>query len=147
MTRTKSALIAIIMFPLTLAAGCGGHRHHGPIDPARMDRRVTEHLEDYLDDAKASDAQRARILAVKNRLLPDGIVLAQSQRQVSKEIAEQLASDRPDPARLHALVDQQIEAARVFAHKAVDGAVEAHGTLTPEQRAPLAKKLRRIASR
>jgi periplasmic protein CpxP/Spy len=147
MTKTKSALIAIIVLPLALAAGCGGHRHHGPIDPARMDSRVTEHLDDYLDDAKASDAQRARILAVKNRLLPEGTALAQSHRQVSKEIAEQLASDRPDPARLHALVDQQIEAARTFAHKAVDGAVEAHGTLTPAQRAPAAKKLRRFASR
>jgi len=143
----KSTLIAASLFASTLAAGCGGPRHHGPIDPARMDRQITEHLDDYLDDAKANDAQRARIVAVKKRLVPEGVALANAQRQVSRELAEQLASDKPDRARLHALVDQQFEAGRAFAHKAVDGVVEAHETLSTEQRAPLTKKLRRFASR
>jgi hypothetical protein len=44
-------------------------------------------------------------------------------------------------------VDQQIEAVRAFAHKSIDGVVEVHGTLTPEQRAPLTRKLSRYASR
>jgi len=143
----KPALIATLFLGSALAAGCGGPRHHGPIDQARMDRQVTEHLDDYLDDAKASDAQRARIAAVKKQLLPQGVALANAQQQVNREIAQQLASDRPDRARLHALVDQQVEATRAFAHKSIDGLLEAHGTLTAEQRAPLTKKLQRFASR
>ena len=143
---TKTTLLAILI-PVALAAGCGGPRHHGDIDPVRLDHRVTDHLDDYLDDAKATDVQRARIREVKDRLLPEGVALATANRQAGQQIADQLASDRPDPARLHALVDQQIDATRAYAHKALDGALEAHRTLTPEQRAPLSKKLRRFASR
>lgn len=143
---TKSLLLALLL-PAALAAGCGGPRHHAEMDPVKMDHRVTEHLDDYLDDAKASDAQKVRIREVKNRLLPEGVALATANRKAGREIATALASDNPDPARLHALVDQQLEATRAFAHKSIDGALEAHRTLTPEQRAPLAKKLRRYASR
>ena len=143
---TKTLLIALVI-PAALAAGCGGPRHHGEMDPVKMDHRVTEHLEDYLDDAKASDAQKARIREVKSRLLPEGVALAAANRKAGRELATALASDNPDPARLHALIDQQLEATRAFAHKSLDGALEAHRTLTPEQRAPLTKKLRRYASR
>jgi Spy/CpxP family protein refolding chaperone len=143
----KPALIATLFLGPALAAGCGGPRHHGPIDQARMDRQITEHLDDYLDDAKASDAQRARIAAVKQQLLPQGVALANAQQQVNRELAQQLASDKPDRTRLHALVDQQAEATRAFAHKAIDGLLEAHGTLSTEQRAPLTRKLQRFASR
>jgi protein CpxP len=142
----KTTLLAILL-PATLALGCGGPRHHGDLDPARLNARVTDHLDDYLDDARASDAQRARIREVKDRLLPDGVALATANKKAGQQIAEQLASDRPDQARLHALVDQQIEATRAYAHKAIDGALEAHRTLSPEQRAPLTKKLQRYASR
>jgi len=142
----KITLVLAMLVPVALVSGCRGS-HHGELDLARVDKRVTEHLDDFLDDAKASDAQRARLLAIKNRLLPEGGALATSQRQVQREIATQLASERPDPARLHALVDQQIDALRAFAHKSVDGAVEAHGTLTPEQRKPVTRKLQRFASR
>lgn len=143
---TKTLLFALLV-PAALAAGCGGARHHGEMDPVKMEHRVTEHLEDYLDDAKASDAQRARIREVKSRLVPEGVALATANRKAGREIATALASDSPDPARLHALIDQQLEATRAFAHKSLDGALEAHRTLTPEQRAPLSKKLRRYASR
>jgi hypothetical protein len=38
--------------------------------------------------------------------------LAASQREAGKEIAAQLASNTPDRARLHALVDRQLDAVR-----------------------------------
>lgn len=146
MKMKRAATLVAIVLPLSLAAGCGMHRR-GHVDPARIDEQVTEHLDDYLDDVKASDAQRARIQGIKSRLLPEATALATAQKQVRAEMATQLASERPDPARMHALVDQQLDSLRALAHKAVDGAVEAHTTLTPEQRAPLVKKMRRYASR
>jgi Spy/CpxP family protein refolding chaperone len=145
--KISPVLPAIAMIiPMTLTA-CGGMHRRGDLDPARADQQLTEHLEDVLDDVKASDAQRARILAIKSRLLPEVTALVASKRQVRQEVVAQLASDHPDAARLHALVDLQIAALRVIAHKSVDGIVEAHGTLTPEQRAPLVKKMRRFARR
>ena len=145
--RTVPLLAAALLVPLALAGACGGPRHAGEVDLPRVDRRVTEHIDDYLDDAKATPDQRARILAIKSRLLPEGGALAQSHRKAQQELAAQLASDKPDGARLHALVDQQLEAVRAFAHKSVDGALEAHATLNREQRAPVTKKLQRYAQR
>jgi protein CpxP len=137
--------------PLLLAAAlvlpaCGRMHHHGAFDLATADRRVTAHLDDLLDDVKATDAQRARIQGIKSRLLPELAALADSHHKAQQEVVAQLSSDHPDQARLHTLVDQQIEALRAAAHKSVDGLLEAHATLTPEQRAPLVKKLRRFAS-
>jgi periplasmic protein CpxP/Spy len=146
--KKTATLFAALLLPLALAGACGGPRHHGgEVDLARVDRRVTDHLDDYLDDAKATPDQRTKILAIKSRLLPEGGALAQSHRKAQQELAAQLASDKPDGARLHALVDQQLEAVRAFAHKSVDGALEAHGTLSREQRAPVTKKLQRYAQR
>lgn len=145
----KTTLLAVLItltLTLTLAAGCG-MRRHGEFDPVRVDKQVTGRLDDYLDDVKASDAQKTRILAIKDRLMPQAAALAASQKKVREEVAAQLASDRPDAARLHALVDQQMDAIRALAHKSVDGVVEAHSTLSPEQRAPAMKKMRRLASR
>jgi hypothetical protein len=36
---------------------------------------------------------------VKNRLLPEGVALATAHQKLRLEIAQQLASDRPDAAR------------------------------------------------
>jgi Spy/CpxP family protein refolding chaperone len=141
------ALILLPALSLTAAACHGPHHRGGNLDPARLDKEVSEHLDDVLDDVKASDAQRARIQSIEKRLLPDVAALAASQKEARQEIVTQLSSERPDTARLHALVDRQVDAFRALAHKSVDGAVEAHGTLTPEQRAPLVKKMRRFASR
>ena len=140
------ALVLAATIPLVLTAGCGMHRR-GDFDPARVDRQVTDRLDDYLDDVKATDGQRARVLAIKNRLMPEAAALAASQKTTRAELAAQLASDRPDPARMHALVDQQLDAIRALAHRSVDGVLEAHGTLTPQQRAPLIKKMQRFAAR
>jgi len=140
--------MALVLLPMALmAAARGGPHRHGDFDVARVDQRVTEHLVDALDDLKATEAQRARILAIKNRLLPEVGAMAASQKLARQELVAQLSSDRPDPARLHALVDKQIAELRALAHKSVDGVVEAHGTLTPEQRAPLIRKMNRYAAR
>jgi Spy/CpxP family protein refolding chaperone len=139
--------LTVLLAALILPAACGGMHHHGDFDPATADRRITGHLDDVLDDVKATDAQRARIQAIKSRLLPELAALASSHHKAQQELVAQLSSDHPDQARLHALVDQEIEALRAAAHKSVDGVVEAHATLTPEQRAPLVKKLRRFAAR
>ena len=52
-------------------------------------------------------------------------------------------ADVVDRARLHAIVDQRIDAMRAAAHAAADGAADAHDVLTVEQREKLAKKAER----
>jgi len=118
--------------------GCGGHG-----DPARMERFIGARLDDVLDDLSATPEQRAKIVAVKDRLVAEGKALRAAQPEAHALLLEQWESPNPDVARVHALVDQKADAMKGFAHKAADAMAEVHATLTPEQRAQLAKKARR----
>ncbi|RKG79333.1 periplasmic heavy metal sensor [Corallococcus sp. CA049B] len=128
---------------VTLLTGFGWGRHHrGTPDPARINQMVTWKLDDKLDDLNATEAQRSSIHAVKDRLLNEGQSLMEGQQAVRAEAVTQLTSDTPDAAKLHSLVDARIDAARAFAHKAVDAVLEVHRTLTPAQRQTLASEFR-----
>lgn len=118
--------------------GCGAHR-----DPARMERMISSHLDDVLDDLSATPEQRTQIAAVKDRLLAEGKALRASKPELHKDLLAQWESPNPDVSRLHALIDERGDAMQGFAHKVADGLAEVHAILTPEQRAQLAKKARR----
>jgi protein CpxP len=120
---------------------CGGHPSH---DPARMAAFVTDRVDDLLDDLNATDAQRQQIHAIKDRLLAKAAELHQSGEPLHGEVLSQWRSANPDRARLHALVDQQVDAMRAFGHEMVDAGIEVHDILTPEQRAKLEKKIERM---
>jgi Spy/CpxP family protein refolding chaperone len=127
--------------------GCGGGGHGGRAgwrDPARIEKLATAHIDDALDDLDATDAQRKSVQAVKSRLLSEGMALSVENRKAGKEIVAQWDASSPDAARIHALIDERAEAMRAFAHKAADAAIEVRGTLTPEQRATVSKKVHRI---
>ncbi len=120
---------------------CGGPRPH---DPAQMAAFVTDRVDDLLDDLNATDAQRQQIHAIKDRLLAQALELHKQGEPLHAEVKAQWESANPDRARLHALVDQQGDAMRAFAHQAVDAGIEVHDVLTPEQRARLEKKMERM---
>jgi len=134
-----TAALAAFVLLTGFRGGCGGHHP----DPARIDKMVQARLDDALDDVKATDEQRDRIRAVKDRLLADGQALRGDRRADAREMVSQWDAAQPDAQRLHALVDQRIDAMRRFAHQAVDAGVEIHGILTPEQRSQVSKKLHR----
>ncbi len=143
MTRKNALPVALVAAAALLAipAGCG--RHHGRADPARVDRYVTAHLDDMLDDLDATAPQRARVHELKDKLMKDGAALHQGQRDARKELVAQWDSAAPDAAKVHALIDARIDAFRAFAHEAADAGLELHGLLTPEQRAKVSKKIHR----
>jgi len=118
--------------------GCGSHG-----DPARMERFIGARLDDMLDDLSATPEQRAKIVAVKDRLVAEGKALRAEHPAAHQALLEQWESPNPDVGRIHTLIDQRGEAMKAFAHKAADGLAEVHAALTPEQRAKLAKKARR----
>ncbi|MCE9667289.1 Spy/CpxP family protein refolding chaperone [Myxococcus stipitatus] len=141
--RKKLAIAGTAVVAVVLLSGFafrGGHRWGR--DPERIRQMVSWKLNDKLDDLDATDAQRQAINAVKDRLFDEGAKLAEEQHAVRSEVVTQLESATPDAQRLHALVDERIEAMRAFAHKATDAALEVHGTLTPEQRKALATEFR-----
>jgi len=144
MTKTKLALAAALGILAGGAALTGCHRHggHHP-DPARMEKVITSHVEDVLDDLKATPEQRTRLLAIKDRMVAEGRALHGQPGEVPRQVLSQWESATPDTAALHALVDARTDALRAFLHQAVDAGAEVHATLTPEQRAVLARKARR----
>jgi protein CpxP len=139
-----AALVAVGFVALTGfgGGGCMAHRH-GPRDPAEVAAFVSGRVDDLLDDLDATPEQRTRIDAVKERLLADGAKLHGAHGEVHDALHAEWTSDKPDAAKLHALVDARAEQMKAFAHEAVDAGVEVHGILTPEQRAKLTKKMDR----
>ncbi|HEU4385016.1 MAG TPA: Spy/CpxP family protein refolding chaperone [Anaeromyxobacteraceae bacterium] len=132
-------LAALFALATGFRGGCGGHRH----DPASIDRMVTAHLEDALEDLDATPAQKGQVMALKDRVLQKGLALRQGGQETKKALVAQWDSASPDRAAVHALVDARIDAMRAFAHEAADAAVDLHGILTPEQRAKISKKVHR----
>jgi Spy/CpxP family protein refolding chaperone len=138
------AIVAVAVVALTgFAGGCGAHRHGHGRDPAALAAFVTDRVDDALDDVDATPEQRTRIHAVKERLLAAGQQAKGGHREVHEALRAEWGAEQPDAARLHALVDARAEELKAFAHQAVDGAVEVHGILTPEQRAELTKRIDR----
>ena len=120
---------------------CGGQCHAR--DPARIQAMVNEHVDDTLDDLNATPDQRTQVHAVVDRLLAGARKLHEADPATHEELIAQWKSDRPDAARVRALVDRRMQEFRSFADEAIDAAVQVHGILTPEQRAKLAKKMER----
>jgi Spy/CpxP family protein refolding chaperone len=115
----------------------------GPPDPARIQRFVSARLDDALDDLNARPDQRAKIHAVKDGLLKEGIALMPEHHAVRAQALAEWDKDQPDQAKLDGLVDARIDAFRAFAHKVVAGAVQVHQILDPAQRAQVSKRAHR----
>ena len=142
----KTLLLAVPLAAGALAlAGWGGCCHRGEADPAKVRARVTARVEDALEDLKATPQQKAQVLAIKDRLLADGFALRAGHKDSRAALLAAWDEDKPDAAKLHALVDARIDALRKFAHETVDAGLEVHGALTPAQRAQVSKKLHRWA--
>ncbi|HEY6098953.1 MAG TPA: Spy/CpxP family protein refolding chaperone [Anaeromyxobacter sp.] len=137
------ALLAVAGFVTLTGFGGGCHgRRHGH-DPAEVAAFATARVDDALDDVDATPDQRAKIHAVKDRLLAAGQQAHAGNREAHEAVFAEWKSASPDAAKLHALVDARIDAMRAFAHQAVDAGIEVHGILTPEQRAKVTKKVER----
>jgi len=141
LTIAGVAAIAVGYLALTGFRGPGGCGGHG--DPARMERMITSRLDGLLDDLDATPDQRAKIGAVKERLLAEGKALHAGKAGLHQDLLAQWQSPSPDVAHLHAVIDERGDAMKAFAHKVADGLAEVHAILTPEQRAKLAKKMER----
>lgn len=119
--------------------GCG--RHHTPEEKAaRLERHSEAMVEDVMDDLDATDAQRRGAQNIRARLVKEALPMLKEQEKAKQIFHEQWAAGRPDTEHLHRVVDDRLDAFRRVLHLAVDGAVELHQLLTPEQRQELAKE-------
>jgi Spy/CpxP family protein refolding chaperone len=143
----KKTLSRVLSFTALLAAGVAvlgatGCGHHRP-DPARMEKMVTHRVDDALDDLKATPEQRQAITAVKDRMLVSARAMRGDHQAIAAEALGLWEAASFDRSRALALVDARLDAMRAMAHEAVDAAAEVHATLTPEQRAEVARRIHR----
>jgi Spy/CpxP family protein refolding chaperone len=97
-----------------------------------------------LDDLDATEAQRTKVLAVKDRLAAGFEKLHGQHAAVHAAFLREWGKDTMDAAQLHGLVDAKIEELRIGLHQVVDGVAEIHDTLTPEQRRKLTARVQEM---
>ncbi len=141
MTWKKKLLIVVPVLAGGLALAGWRCHHRASLDPAEVSQRVTARVNHALDDLGATPEQRTQILAIKDRLLTDGLALHAAQKGARTEMLAQWDAKAPDAAKVHALVDARVDALRAFAHEAADAAIQVHGVLTPDQQAKVSQKL------
>ena len=137
---SKIAVLAVCVVGVSsVLAGCR-HRHRH--DPEKVKKMATWFVEDALDDLDATDEQRQAIHASKDRILAEGLALKAEGKKAQMEVYVEWQKAEPDVERVHALIDERIDAFRVVAHKAADEVLATHALLTPEQRAEVSERIR-----
>lgn len=136
----KLLLGALLFTGVGTAAFASGRATSGP-NPERAERFITWRVNEALDDLDATDEQRSRILGIKDRVVVDGKEVFKGHAETRTELRAQWAEDKPDAARVHAIIDERADAMRGFAHKFADAVLEVHAILTPEQRTKVSEEL------
>jgi Spy/CpxP family protein refolding chaperone len=121
--------------------GCGAHPHGR--DPAQLAAFVNDRVDDALDDIDATPDQRTKIHAIADRVVAAAKEAHAGQDEARAAFLAEWKADKPDRAKLHALVDARVDALRKVAHQAVDAGADAHDVLTPAQREKVTRKIER----
>jgi hypothetical protein len=139
-----AGLVALVAGLVTVAQVHGGHAGHGPHGaqgPMAVTHMVAWLVDNTLDGVGASETQRARVLAVRDRVMSAANVLHTGHDATHEVFRRQWELDTMDSRVLHDLVDDRLEELRRVLHTSVDGVVEVHDTLTPEQRQALTARI------
>jgi len=136
-----AALSATLVGAGAVAVGAHGGRHYV------MKRVVASMIDDALDAAQVTPAQRATIHQARDRAFA-AVETHRKDRRVRLEQGLALfESDRLDPQVVHEFVQQREQEHRVIADAIGQALVDAHGVLTPVQRKALADYVRSHARR
>lgn len=114
--------------------GCGGSE--------RGYKFVSWRIDSKLDDLNATEEQKAKINAIKDRIFVDVKAAVAEHKATKGQALAQFESGNPDSNALKNMVDARLATAKIVAYKVVDALVEANAVLTPEQRKELTGELR-----
>ena len=140
--------ILLLAGGLVAVAGLHGHGAHGGHaemkgagGPMMIPHMVSWLVDQTLSEVGATEAQRTQVIAVKDRVLSQAMALHGAHDTTHAEFKAQWDAERMDAPRLHALVDARVDELRRVLHTSVDGIVEIHDTLTPQQRRTLTERI------
>jgi periplasmic protein CpxP/Spy len=143
MKRRTVIGVAMAGLAASVVAGAGVLAHgQGGGRPAIMRRMVSAAIDEALDEAKVTPAQRQTIQAARDRVFATFDEARASRRPHLEEGLALFEAARPEPARIEAL-HREGEAARQRVRQAIHEAlVEAHDVLTQAQRKAVADYVR-----
>ena len=132
------AAVGLALIGTASAVAVGGHHgRHG-----MMKRFVNSAIDDALDAAKATPDQRVRIRSATDRALASVDTHMTDRRAHFEELLTTFESDRLDPAAIQSMRARHEDEHRRVADAIQAAVVEAHDTLTPEQRRAVADWIR-----
>ena len=117
---------------VAIAANRVGHR-----DPNRAYEFITRKVDRMMNEINATDAQRAQINQLKDKLFQEGMNLRQNRQSLRQQLFANWDAAQVNASDVHAQVDKQVDAWRAFAHDAADASIQLHDLLTPDQRTQL----------
>jgi Spy/CpxP family protein refolding chaperone len=130
------------------AAGYRAHGHGGAIAHHAFAHRFVDFtVAEHLKEIGATEAQKAKVTAIKDRLLEKARALHEERDGLHEELARLFQEDQVDAARVKALVRERTDAVARFGEEAADALVELHAVLTPEQRQKLRAGMQEHAGR
>lgn len=134
-TIKKTAFVALV--GLISLVGLGAFSQQASQHAEKRQEWLSKKIDQVLQRIQATPEQTQQIHAIRDR------VFAERPKQADErgEFIQFWREDNPDPARIHAQVDERAEARRVWANQIADALVEIHGILTPEQRSQVADML------
>jgi Spy/CpxP family protein refolding chaperone len=143
----NAALAAALLGSVIGLAGFGWSHRHGCHGEKFLQRMVDAHLEETLDDLKATPEQRAQINQLKTGLVADFQALHDGHQSLLTSLSQQFSSDRLDAATLDANSDSLLKAHDQLRLDLRNAVVRVHDLLTPEQRQQVAAKLQEHSAR
>ncbi len=145
MRRTVIVGIAAVASVAALAGAAAAATGRWHRDPDRAYRFITRKVDRMMNEINATDAQRAQINQIKERLFKEGQDLRQKQRDLRRELLADWDAAQVNGADVHAKVNAQLDAFRAFANDVADASIQVHDLLTPEQRAQVKQAMSRHA--
>lgn len=127
--------------PLALAHGFGGHGgfgggHGGPVDPARIERRI----DNVLSKIDASADQKQKVTSIMQSAAQELQPLREQHKQARMQMRALLSAPMINREQVEALRIEQLRLADAVSKRFTQALADAAEVLTPEQRAQLAKK-------
>ena len=143
----KHALVGPGLLAAMVVSACG-HGMHGDItrDPEKAKAFVDKRLDSMLSELKATDAQREKITAVKEKLFPKALAMMGEQKKSREQLLALWLEPTVDQAKVNALLDARESAMRDFSRDLEASLTEVHDVLTPEQRAQVAEHVKQFSN-
>ena len=147
--RMTKRTVAGIVIALGIAAVLASGQRRGAaqaVEPGMSPELTMRGLGRVLDELDATEDQRAQLQTLIDTWSPVLTELTTEAERARTSFLEAFEADQPDTARLHAVIDAQVDTLRTVSHELLDDVVGLYHTLTPEQREAVRQHGERTAS-